>query len=113
MSIIIWDNDGKGFMMPLKLCEKYSVFLYFRVVGKSINVSLRIYSKRNKIDSCSGRIVFESFLDLSKFNTFIRALDKLSSIIPGNSDFSLVYELDKVISHLRWLRNYIGGGING
>jgi len=113
LSIIRWDNDGKGFIMPLKLCEKYSVFLCFRVVGRSINVALRIYPKRSKIDSYNGKIVFESLLDLNQFNTFIRALDKISSIISGDSDFSLVYELDKVISHLRWLRNYVGGGING
>jgi len=110
---IKWDYDGRGFIIPLKLCEKYSAYMCFRVVDEYINVCLKIYPKRSKINGYNGKIVFECSLDSNKFDAFIKALQKIGLLLPDNVKPSLEYELDKVILHLCWLKNYFGGGVNG
>lgn len=103
-----WDNDGRGLSIQLKTSEKYSAFLSFRAYSNSIRICLIIYAKRD----ISGKIVFELFMNLNEFEFLIKSLQKLSSLLNIEGGFSIVNELDKVIMHLKWLRNYIGGGGN-
>ncbi|MEM3615879.1 MAG: hypothetical protein QXX09_04430 [Candidatus Methanomethylicia archaeon] len=108
--LIRWDDDGRGFMILLKVVEKYSSLLSFRFIENSIRVRLVLYPKRY-IKGYDDRIVFERILNANEFDEFIKALNKLESMI-FSYEFSFAYELNKVISHLNWLRNYLKGDGN-
>jgi|GEM_PF-1191178 len=107
---VVWDNDARGFMIPIKVHEKYVAFLSFRLVEDKVGLTLKIYPKRMlKFGMYGGKIVFESIINIDEFKAFIKALESIGSLLVNDAP-SLVNELDRVILHLNWLRNLIGGG---
>ena len=106
---IVWDYDSRGFMIPIKIHEKYVAFLSFRLVEDKVSLTLKIYPKKTlKPGKYGGKIVFESMISTDEFKAFIKALEKIDSLLV-NSVPSLVNELDKVILHLNWLKNLVRG----
>jgi hypothetical protein len=106
---VVWDDDSRGFMIPIKVHEKYVAFLSFRLMEDNVGLTLRIYPKRTlRPGKYSGKVVFESIIGADEFKAFIKALESISSLLVNGAP-SLVNELDKVILHLNWLRNMVRG----
>jgi AAA+ ATPase superfamily predicted ATPase len=107
---VVWDKDARGFMIPIKVHEKYVAFLSFRLVEDKVGLTLKVYPKRMlKFGNYSGKIVFESIINIDEFKAFIKALESIGSLLVNDVP-SLVNELDRVILHLNWLRNLVRGG---
>ena len=115
-SWIRWHRDGRGFSYVVLASSKGLVIANYRLTRSgNVRRELILVPKRSDASRSEGKLLFEEYYDRGKVNSLIQALRDLTSTPPQLSPRDLVFELDKVILHLNYLKKLFlevieGGG---
>lgn len=110
---IKWHRDGRGFTHKVTVTPKGIIIANYRLTKNgNIRRDLILVPKRsNYPKEYDGKFLFGEYYDNLKINALIQALRDLSSLPPNNPDsINLIYEVEKIIIHLSFLKKFLKGG---